>query len=274
MKIWCLAAAAGGLLIAVAGGWISRDATADDKNAAADGEFGTITGQFLLEGEIPKLKPLVENGNMNINDPAICAAADIPDDSLVVDPATKGIANVFVYLPKAETVHPRLKESAKKEVDFDQLGCRFIPHALVVRTDQVVRVKSNDNCAHNTKTNPLKNQPVNFALTANDRTGVEVKNGFAERLPIEVQCNVHNWMSARWLILDHPYGALSGKDGKFTIPDLPAGEHEFVIWQERVGYVERKYKVKVVAGKTTDLGTIKVPAEKFIDKNEKFIDKK
>jgi hypothetical protein len=266
MKIWCLAAAVGGLLGAVAGGWISREATGDDTNAAADGEYGSLTGKFVLEGEIPRLNPLVEKGNMNINDPAVCSAADIPDDSLVVDPATKGIANVFVYLPKAEKVHPRLTESAKKEVDCDQEGCRFIPHALVVRTDQVVRVKSNDNCAHNTKTNTRSNQPVNFILAANDRTGVEVKNRLAEKLPIEVQCNVHNWMNARWLILDHPYGAVSDKEGKFTIADLPAGEHEFVVWQERVGYVERKYKVKVIGGKTTDLGTIKVPAERFVDK--------
>jgi hypothetical protein len=254
------------LLIVIAGGLIVRETSADEKNTRADGEYGSVTGQFVLEGEIPRLMPLVEKGNMNINDPAVCSAADVPDDSLVVDRATKGIANVFVYLPKAEQVHPRLKESAKKEVDFDQEGCRFIPHALVVRTDQVVRVKSNDNCTHNTKTNPRSNQPVNFILAANDRTGVEVKNRLAEKLPIEVQCNVHNWMNARWLILDHPYGAVSDNEGKFTIADLPAGEHEFVVWQERVGYVERKYKVKVIAGKTTDLGKIKVPAERFADK--------
>ena len=200
------------------------------------------------------LPPVVEKGDVKVNDPAICAAADVPDDSLIVDPKSKGIANVFVYLQKAEKVHPRLKESQVKEVDFDQKSCRFIPHALVVRTDQVVRVKSSDNCIHNTKTNPLKNQPVNFPLPANDRTGVEVKNKIPERLPIEVQCNVHNWMSARWLVVDHPYAVVSDEYGKFTIADLPAGEHELTIWQERCGYVEtkekaRKHKVTVIARK-------------------------
>src|SRR5262245_4166008 len=157
------------------------------------GEYGTITGQFLLEGTIPQLNAVVTAGDMKVNDPAICSAADVPDDSLVVDPAMKGIANVFVYLPKAEKVHPKLVASKVKEVNFDQKACRFVPHALLVRTDQAVRVKSSDNCVHNTKTNPLKNQPVNFALQANDRTGQEVRNKVPERLPIEVQCNVHNW---------------------------------------------------------------------------------
>jgi hypothetical protein len=241
-------------------------ASATGGEAPPGGEFGTITGQFLLEGDIPKLPPLVEKGNTRINDPAICAAADVPDDSLVVDPKSKGIANIFVYLAKAEKVHHRLKESAKKEVEFDQKGCRFTPHALVVRTDQVVRVKSGDNCTHNTKTNPLRNQAVNFALQANDRTGVEVKNKAPEKYPVEVQCNVHNWMTARWLILDHPYGTVSDELGKFTIADLPAGEHELVIWHERVGLIERKYKVTVVAGKKNDVGTIQVAAARFMEK--------
>ncbi len=262
---WLLAAVGGGAILWLAFDRGPRAATAEDQ-PAADGEYGSITGQFVLDGGIPKLPPLVEKGNMTINDPAICSAADVPDDSLVVDPKTKGIANIFIYLPKATKVHPRLKESATKEVVFDQKACRFTPHALVVRTDQVVRVKSGDNCTHNTKTNPIRNQAVNFALQANDRTGVEVKNKAPERYPIEVQCNVHNWMTARWLVLDHPYGTVSDEQGKFTIADLPAGEHELLIWHERVGTIEKKLKVTVPAGKTTDVGTIPVPVARFMEK--------
>ncbi len=264
-RLWLLAAVGGGAMLLPAFNGGPRAATAEDQ-PATDGEYGSITGRFLLDGDIPKLPPLVEKGNTKVNDPAICAAADVPDDSLVVDSKTKGIANVFVYLPKAEKVHPHLQESQKKEIVFDQQGCRFTPHALVVRTDQVVRVKSGDNCTHNTKTNPIRNQPVNFALQANDRTGVEVKNKAPERYPIEVQCNVHNWMTARWLVLDHPYGTVTDEQGKFTIADLPAGEHELIIWHERVGSIEKKFKVTVVAGKTTDVGTIPVPAGRFMEK--------
>jgi hypothetical protein len=266
--MWLAAGLCAALLAVLAVEWLPCSATADDKKAeekAADEPYGTIVGQFVIEGEIPQLKPLVAAGAVGVNDAAICAAANVPDDSLVVDPETKGIANVFVYLPKAERVHPKLKESDKKEVDFDQKGCRFIPHALFVRTDQVVLVKSSDNCAHNTRTVPLKNQALNYVLTPNDRIGVPFKNRIAERLPVEIQCNIHNWMKARWLILDHPYGAISDSQGKFKISDLPAGDHELVVWQERVGYVNKKLKVTVVAGKTTDVGTIPVPAAKLAE---------
>ena len=265
---WMVAGACVGMLGLLAVTGQPRVATAEDQapeGKAATEAYGTIAGQFVVEGEVPQLRPLIVAGAVGINDPALCAAADIPDESLVVDPKTRGIANAFVYLPKAEKVHPKLKESQEKEIFFDQQGCRFIPHALFVRTDQVVLVKSADNCAHNTRTVPLKNQQLNTALPPNERTGIPFKNRLPERLPIEIQCNIHPWMKARWLILDHPYGAISDGQGKFTIADLPAGEHELVLWHERAGYIERKFKVTVVAGKTVELGTIKVPAAKLAE---------
>jgi hypothetical protein len=274
--VWLLAAVCGSGLLLLVCDRAPRTAIAEDA-PATDGDFGTITGQFLLDGEIPKLKALVERGDMKVNDPAICAAADVPDDTLVVDSKTRGIANIFVYLPKAEKVHPRLKTTATKEVAFDQKDCRFVPHALFVRTDQVVRVKSDDSCAHNTKTNTSRNDPVNYLLPPKDRTGREVKNKAPEKIPIKVECNIHRWMSAWWLILDHPYAAVSDDQGKFAIADLPAGEIELIIWHERVGYIptadgQRRHKVTVTAGQATDLGAIKIPATKFLETNS--LDKK
>jgi len=264
IRVWLfLPVVAIGILAAIG---LPGTGAATEDDAAAEGEWGSITGQFLVEGKVPQRKVVVERGDAQVKDAAICAADDILSDAVVVDPRTKGVANVFIYLPKAENVHPKLKTSEKKEVVFDQQGCRFIPHALFVRTDQRVVVKSNDNCTHNTHTIPLKNQAVNFPLVPGDRKGQEVKCKLAEKQPIKVECNIHPWMRALWLILDHPYAAISDEEGKFTIADLPAGEHELAIWHEGQGYVQRKYKVTVVAGKTTDLGVIKVAAERLAEK--------
>lgn len=241
--------------------WQPGPAIADE--AADDADYGSVTGQFVVEGEVPKRKLLVERGDGQVKDAAICAADDILSEAVVIDPETKGIANIFVYLPKAGKVHPRLKESEQKEIVFDQQRCRFTPHALFARTDQAIVVKSNDNCAHNTHSYPLKNQAVNFALAAGDRKGQQVKHKLAEKWPFKVECNIHNWMRSYWLILDHPYAAISDEQGKFTLKDLPAGEHELVIWHEGQGAIERKYKVTVASGQTTDLGAIKVSAAKL-----------
>ena len=230
---------------------------------AADAKYGTLTGQFVLDGAVPSLKALVTKGDPAVRDAAICSADTVPDDSLVVNPTSKGIANIFVYIKKAKDVHPSLKTPASPTVDFDQKGCRFFPHALFVRTNQTVKVLSDDAIAHNTHTFPLRNQAANTAIKPKERVGVPYSNPITESLPMEVKCDFHPWMKAYWLVLDHPYAAVTDKDGKFTIENLPAGEHEFVVWQEKSGYVERKLKVDVKGGSTTNLGAVKVPVAKF-----------
>jgi hypothetical protein len=167
----------------------------------------------------------------------------------VIDPETSGLANVVVWLTKKpDTIHPDLTENKPKTVSFDQKGCRFIPHILLVQTDQRVLVLSRDAVAHNTHTYPLKNVPVNFIVPPEDRKGVIVSSSIAERIPVKVGCDIHPWMQAWWVILDHPYSAVTNEKGEFEIANLPLGDHEFRIWQERIGYVEKSYRVKVVAG--------------------------
>ena len=239
-------------------------ATAAAPAFAAD--FGTVTGQFILKGDPPKAQVAISKGDKTVKDAAVCAADTVYKNDLVVDSESKGIANIFIYIfprdAKNLPVHPDNKASKEKEVVFDQKGCVFLPHAMVVRTDQTVIVKSDDAVAHNTHTYTLKNNPVNFLIAPNDREGIPIEVTQAESLPMPVKCDIHPWMRAYWLIIDHPWAAVTDKDGKFTIENLPAGEHEFRVWHERAGYLDRKYKVKVEPGKSIALEPVEVPFEK------------
>ena len=217
---------------------------------SVEAQWGTLKGRVILDGELPKIPLLVEKGNSAAKDAAVCAAQDIPDEKLVVDPTTKGIANVFIYLTKKPMkVYPDLTHSKDKEVTFDQKGCRFKPHAMLVRTDQRVRVLSEDSIAHNTHTYPIKNKSDNFIVQPEDRTGVLLNQmTLVERAPINIRCDIHPWMSAYWLVLDHPYAAITDLNGNFEIADLPVGTHEFMVWQESCGWLEKKHAVKIESG--------------------------
>lgn len=232
---------------------------------------GTLTGQFVLDGDVPAAEDVE-----NVKEP-ICAKK-VPTDELVVNPENKGIANVFVFIPylKKPTVPAELAKSKDKEVVLDQKNCQFLPHAQVMRTDQVLLVKSMDNCGHNTHPHPIRNNQDNFIVPANERTGLPWKVKVAENNPTQVKCDIHPWMTAYVLILDHPYAAVSDKDGKFTIENLPTGDLEFRYWQERVGYIiqvekivdgkpkmENTVKLSIAAGKTTDVGVFKIPVARF-----------
>ncbi len=228
-------------------------------------EWGSVTGQFVLDGEVPTVAPLVAKGDSNAKDAAVCAAEGVPNDAMIFNAENKGIANIVVYMRRAKTVHPDLVNSKEKTVEFDQKNCNFFPHMMIVRTDQTIVCKSSDAVAHNVHATPFANSAVNFIVQPNDQSGVEVKLPLAEPVApyVEVKCDIHPWMKAWWVVFDHPYAAITDKDGKFTIENLPAGETEFRVWHEKVGFINRKWVVDVKPGKTTTLETVPVSADSF-----------
>lgn len=240
--------------------------TTVDADSSA-GKWGGITGRVVLGGELPTLDSLVNAGGANVKDAAVCAVKSIPDETVVVDPKSKGIANVVVYLRrKPETIHPSLEKSSAPTVLYDQIGCRFVPHVIVARTDQTMNVVSADAVAHNTRGTPIKNDGFNFLLAPVDRVGVNVPFKSAESLPTEIRCDIHPWMKGYWMIVDHPYATVTAADGTYSIPLLPPGEHEFRVWHERAGYLDKSLMVTVTAGQETEVQEISVTAERILEK--------
>ncbi|MBI1344705.1 hypothetical protein GC163_00300 [bacterium] len=224
----------------------------------AEAQWGSIKGRVILNGPVPEAKLIVKEGDNAVKDAAVCAAQNIPNEELVVDPETKGIANVVVYLPKAPSkVNPDLKPDPVMTVLYDQKGCRFLPHIAMVQAGQKVQVINSDGVAHNTRGSPVRNQGFNVIIAPNDEKGIEIPLKIAESVPMQIGCDIHPWMRGWWVVTDHPYAAVTAADGTFEIKGLPAGEHEFRVWQEKVGYVERKLKVVVKADAETTVPDIK-----------------
>ncbi len=204
-------------------------------------QWGTIKGQIVVEGDFPKRPDLVQG---------LRGVGNVPDESVVIDPRTKGLANAVIYLAKEPTqIHPELVKPKVPQVILDQRGYRFVPHVLLVRTGQQVQVLSADPVVHNVHTYPLKNPQENFLVQPNDRNGVLVASlKKAERLPVKVGSDTYLWIQSWWMILDHPYAAVTNQQGEFEIGNLPVGEHEFRIWQEKVGFLEKALKITVKDG--------------------------
>ena len=57
--------------------------------------------------------------------------------------------------------------------------------------------------------------------------------------PFGVSCAIHPWMSARMIVRDSPYVAVSKGDGSFEIKNVPAGVPlEFRVWQEKGKFIQ------------------------------------
>jgi uncharacterized protein (DUF2141 family) len=53
-------------------------------------------------------------------------------------------------------------------------------------------------------------------------------------------------------VLSHPFFAVTGKDGSFTIEGLPPGEYTVEAWQEKLGTQTSKVKVDAGGAATSD----------------------
>jgi hypothetical protein len=161
------------------------------------------------------------------------------------------VANVVIYIektPAGYTPPPVPDEPAV----FDQKGCRFIPHILLVRCNQKLLIKSGDPLVHNTNITSIRNTGFNQTISPNNREGVEYHYKKPESRPVPVKCDLHTWMKAHHLPLEHPLAAVTDADGKFEITGVPAGKHTFIIWHEMCGYLNRKLEVEIKADKETE----------------------
>jgi plastocyanin len=244
----------------------------------ADGS--SFKGQFVYDGAPPAAKEL----GATAADKTACGDANMKvlDETYVVNPENKGFANIIVYLtvpPTGGKKPPVSADAAKlkaKELIFDNKNLRFEPHVLVVHTGQKIVLSNSDPISHNTNiafAGGIGNTASNESLPA----GGKINKTYAkeERVPTNVACNIHPYMKGYLLVRDNPYFAVTDKDGKFEISNVPDGEWQFTVWQEKSGYVTT---VKVgdkpttwakgkltqkFAGKEVDLGKILVSPKNF-----------
>jgi uncharacterized protein (DUF2141 family) len=76
---------------------------------------------------------------------------------------------------------------------------------------------------------------------------------------VPFKCDVHGWMNAYVGVLDHPFFAVTGEDGKFAIKGLPAGSYTVEAWHERLGATTQSVTLGAKESKDVSF-TLKMPA--------------
>lgn len=242
-------------------------------STAAEPGWGHLKARFVYDGKPPK-RALVDVNK----DIEVCGKEELFDESLVVNAKNGGLANVIVWMvvEKGQELpdeHPDHLAAAKKEVVLDAEKCRYEPHVSLVRTKQTLRIENRDLVGHNPKVQTLNNARIGAIIPAGPTSREVFKN--VEPLPSIIDCSIHPWMSARLLIQDHPYMAVSNADGHLTMRNVPVGKWTFRAWHERVGWLkdvsigERnaiwkkgQFNVEIKSGEH-GLGTVKLSPDIF-----------
>jgi hypothetical protein len=225
--------------------------------------WGTLTGTFRVEqavaGQLANRPALSIGGD----DAAFCNAhGAIKSESVVVDGSTGAVRDVVMFLAddlsKVEKPELWLNESAApgktEPMVFDQKNCVFLTHVLGMQTSQPLEIHNSDQKSHNTKLDPSSNPAFNQTIAPGSILTYQHQK--EERAPYKASCSVHPWMNAWIFPRNNSYFAVTGEDGKFTIPNLPAGVPlTFKVWQEKAGFVKQ---VKI-DGKDTPIPSKGIP---------------
>jgi plastocyanin len=115
----------------------------------------------------------------------------------------------------------------------------FVPRVVVIPVGGSVGFPNQDPIFHNV-----------FSVSGENRFDLDLykkpKGGvWTFRHPglVRVYCNIHPQMSAYVLVRDNPFWARSAADGRFEIPDVPAGDWVLKAWHERSGESSRPVTV-------------------------------
>lgn len=200
---------------------------------------GTVSGTITYAGTVAAPKKLEVT-----KDVAVCGKEGHVDESLVVG-ANKGIQNVVVSIKGVK--QGKGMETLGASFVLDQKVCAYKPHVLVVPINKPLKILNSDGILHNIHTYGKKNPPKNIAQPKFKK---ELTETFAQAEVVPVKCDVHGWMGAYIVTVDHPYHAVTDANGKFTITDVPAGTYTVEYWQEKLG-VQTKQITVAASGATT-----------------------
>jgi hypothetical protein len=206
--------------------------------APVSGDKGTVKGTVVLTGKAPEML------DQRRQTDAFCAKHPQKDDEVVVG---KGgaLANVIVRINGLPSTPPPAKPA---ELNQDQ--CSYSPRVQAIVAGQTMLIKNSDPVLHNVR-------EIKGALTKKNIAQVPGTPPVAEQdlkepgTLMKFKCDIHQWMTAYVWVQNNDAFAVSDKDGKFEIANVPVGTWDVTAWHERFG--EKNAKITVTKDKPAEL---------------------
>ena len=223
--------------------------------------FGAAHGQSF-KGKITLSRmPILLAPHQTAKNQAACGT-HIPNEALIVGKQHE-LANVLVFIanlaPEADLPHAI--------IPLDMQNCAFRPHVLAVAQGDTLWLRNQDPILHDARGAFSSFRQGWDGRVTKDIFEKETQTAFnfvfphakAEALAILQYPGLirlestagHDWMGAYIFVAPHRAFAVSNEKGEFTLPLLPNGKYDLVLWHEHLGV--KRQLAEVTGGKTTEL---------------------
>jgi len=217
---------------------------------------GSLAGRVMFTGAHPAPE------KMQINEDPLCqqalASGNLPNDAVLIA-KDGGIQNAFVYIK--DELPEYAFDVPTTAVLLDQKACRYTPRVFGVRVGQTVDMANSDATLHNVHSLPMNNAEFNIGLPV--QNSHMTQSFAAPEVMVRFKCDVHSWMSAYGGVMSHPFFAVTGADGSFSMAGLPPGTYELAVWHEKLGTSSQTVTIGASQAQTATfvLAAAKSPSE-------------
>jgi len=150
------------------------------------------------------------------------------------------LGEAYVYLDGPKAIATRAPT-----LEVKQVGRQFVPNVAVVQVGGRVAFPNEDKVFHNVFSRTPGDAFDLGTLKAGDKSEpvVLMKPGH-----VEVFCNIHSKMRADILVVPNGHWTRVRADGSFTLPAVPVGTHNVVLWGPSIKPVTQRVEVTAAGG--------------------------
>ena len=216
---------------------------------------GSITGTVTLSAPVPASEITIQK------DEDACGSSHA---NPVLPGNAQGVKGAIVFLDHITS--GKAFATPASEPTLNQKGCEYLPHVQIVKRGAKVMLSNADAALHNSN---FKLHDVSLFNEAQPEGAPPREVKLDKAGLFSVNCDVHTWMRAFVMVVDHPYYAITDESGHFSLTDVPAGHYTLKLWRDNwqleqpkdpegriIGYkwgpdVEKSAEVTVTTGQST-----------------------
>jgi plastocyanin len=185
-----------------------------------------------IKGTVQYVGAAVESKKLAVTVDQFVCGKDKDAEELSLSPQ-RGLRNAVVSLASAPP-DARWQLSAAP-VFLDQRQCVFIPRVALVPAGGTVEFLNSDRLLHNIHSTGR----VNAVFNRTQPKGRTIPITFTKPEIVRIGCDLHGWMRAWVVVMEHPFHAVTGAAGEFTLDNVPPGKYTLNVWHETLGTVTK-----------------------------------